>query len=64
LAEAESKGEVVQSVADRVLSAFIAAVAEEVDLAEVVPRLKVALLETDNLKEDALRSALFGEGGA
>lgn len=64
MAEKEHKDEVNQSVANRVLSAFIAAVAEDKDLAEVAPRLKAALLDTDNLKEDALRKALFGEGDA
>lgn len=64
MADAENKDEVNQSVANRVLSAFIDAVAEDKDLAEVAPRLKAAVLKTDNLKEDTFRKALFGEGDA
>ena len=64
MAEAGNNDEVNQSVANRVLSAFIDAVVEDKDLAEIAPRLKSALLDTDNLKEDALRKALFGEGDA
>ena len=62
--EKEKKNEANQSVADRVLSAFIAAVAEDKDFSEVAPRLEAALLDTDNVKEDPLRKALFGEGDA
>jgi hypothetical protein len=64
MSEEENKDEVSQSVANRVISTFISSVAEDKDLAEVAPRLKAALLDTDNLKEDALRKALFGEGDA
>lgn len=64
MAEAGNNDEVNQSVANRVLSVFIDAVVEDKDLAEIAPRLKSALLDTDNLKEDALRKALFGEGDA
>lgn len=53
-----------QSVANRVLAAFIAAVAEDEGLVDIAPRLKITLLNTDNLKEDAMRKALFGEGDA
>ena len=60
----EVNDEANQSVANRVLSAFIAAVSEDKDIAEVAPQLKAALLATDNLKEDALRKALFGENDA
>lgn len=56
----EEIDEISQSVADRVLSAFITAVEEDEDLADVAPRLKAALLDTDNLKEDMLRKAIFG----
>ncbi len=51
-----------QSIANRVLSTFIDAVADDSELAELAPRLKAALLETESLKEDVLRKALFGEG--
>lgn len=56
--------EVNQSVANRVLALFIAALAEDQDLAEIVPRMKAALIDTETLKEDALRKALFGEGNS
>lgn len=62
MVDEQNNDKINQSVANRVLSAFIAAVGEEKDLAEIAPRLKSALLDTDNLKEDALRTALFGEG--
>lgn len=62
MANGQNNDEINQSVANRVLSAFITAVAEDKDIAEIAPRLKSALLDTDNLKEDALRKALFGEG--
>lgn len=57
----QNNDELNQSVANRVLSAFIAAVAEDKDLAEIAPRLKSALLDTDSIKEDALRKAIFGD---
>jgi hypothetical protein len=44
-----------QSLANRVLLAFIKAVAEEKDLSEAAPRLEAALLHSDNLKEHELR---------
>jgi len=62
MVDEQNNDEINQSVANRVLSAFIAAVVEDKDLAEIGPRLKLALLDTDNLKEDGLRKALFGEG--
>ena len=49
-----------QSVANRVLSTFIAAVAEDEELAEVATRLKPALLDGDTVNEAALRQAIFG----
>ena len=61
MAEGENNDEVNQSVANRVLSAFIAAVVEDKDLVDVAPRLKAALLDTNQLKEDTLRKALFGD---
>lgn len=64
MTDQERKIEVNQSVADRVLSAFVATVGESKDLFDVSERLKPTLLDTDNLKEDALRKALFGEGEA
>lgn len=59
-----NSNQVDRSVADRVLAAFIAALDEDKDLAEVAPRLKIALLDAEDPKEDALRNALFGEGDA
>lgn len=64
MGEEYDKDGVNQSVVNRVLSAFITAVTEEEDLSEVAPHLKAALLDTDNLKEEALRKALFDEGAA
>ncbi len=54
--------EVNLSVANRVLSEFISALAEDADLAEVAARLESVLLDTESVKEDALLKALFGEG--
>ena len=48
-----------QSVADRVLSVFIASVQEDEDLAEIAPRLRAVLLGQDSINEIALRKALF-----
>jgi hypothetical protein len=62
MADEQNNDEFNQSVANRVLSAFIAAVVEDEELAEIGPRLRGALLDTDNLKEDGLRKALFGDG--
>ena len=64
MAGEENYEEVNQSVANRVLALFIAALAEDKDLAEIVPRMKAALIDTETLKEDALRKALFGEGNS
>jgi hypothetical protein len=64
MTDEKNYNEVDRSVADRVLAAFIAALDEDEDLAEVAPRLKIALLDTEDPKEDALRKALFGEGEA
>lgn len=49
------------SVADRVLGAFVEAVAEDTDLAEVASRLKHQLIERKSLTEASLRQALFGD---
>lgn len=50
-----------QSVANRVLSTFIAAVEEDEALAGVAMRLKQALLEVDTVNEASLRQAIFGD---
>lgn len=60
----EQDDEVNQSVANRVLAAFIAAIEEDADLSDIAPRLKPVLLDTDTPKEDALRKAIFGEADA
>ena len=52
------------SVANRVIAEFVAAIAEDEALSDIAPRLKAALFDTDNLKEEVLRKALFGEGDA
>lgn len=49
-----------QSVANRVLSTFIAAVGEDEALAEVAVRLKPVLLDSDTVNEASLRQAIFG----
>ena len=50
-----------QSVANRVLSAFIAAVEEDEALSEVAKRLKPVLLDGDTVNEASLRQAIFGD---
>lgn len=49
-----------QSVANRVLATFIAAVQKEEALSEVAPRLKRLLLNGDTVNEASLRQAIFG----
>lgn len=49
-----------QSVANRVLSSFIAAVGDEPELTEVAIRLKPVLLDGESVSEAALRQAIFG----
>lgn len=49
------------SVANRVLSTFIAAVGEDEALSEAAPRLKAVLLDGDALNELSLRQAIFGD---
>ena len=48
------------SVAGRVLAAFVDAVAEDAELADVGERLRQTVLTNDDLSEAALRKALFG----
>ncbi|MFG1382778.1 hypothetical protein [Xanthobacter versatilis] len=50
-----------QSVSNRVLSAFIAAVGEDEALSEVATRLKPVLLDGDTVNEASLRQAIFGD---
>jgi hypothetical protein len=50
-----------QSVANRVLSTFIAAVGEDEALAEEATRLKPVLLDGDTVNEASLRLAIFGD---
>lgn len=53
--------EPAQSVANRVLSAFIAAVGEDEALSEVATRLSTVLLDCDTVNEKSLRQAIFGD---
>lgn len=50
-----------RSVANRVLSTFIAAVSEDEALAEVAVRLKSILLDEETFNEASLRQAIFGD---
>lgn len=50
-----------QSVVNRVLSAFIAAIGEDEALSEVAARLKPVLLDGDTVNEASLRQAIFGD---
>lgn len=50
-----------RSVANRVLSTFIAAVSDDEALAEVAVRLKPLLLDGDTVNEVSLRRAIFGD---
>lgn len=49
------------SVPNRVLSSFIAAVADDDELADIAERLRLVLLEGDTITEASLRNALFGD---
>lgn len=49
------------SVPNRVLSSFIAAVADDDELADIAERLRPVLLEGDIITEALLRDALFGD---
>lgn len=57
----EAQQEIEQSVANRVLSTFIAAVGEDEALSEVATRLKPVLLDGDTINEASLRQAIFGD---
>lgn len=57
----DAEQEPEQSVANRVLSTFIAAVGEEDALAEVAARLKPVLLDGDAVNEASLRQAILGD---
>jgi hypothetical protein len=50
-----------QSVANRVLSTFIAAVGEDEALTEIAIRLKAVLLDSEAVNEASLRQAIFGD---
>ena len=56
----DAQQELEQSVANRVLSTFIAAVGEDEALSEVATRLKPVLLG-DIVNEASLRQAIFGD---
>lgn len=50
-----------QSVVNRVLSTFIAAVGENEALTEIAMRLKPVLLDRETVNEASLRQAIFGD---
>lgn len=57
----DAQQEPEQSVANRVLSTFIAAIEEDDALSEMAMRLKPALLDGDTVNEASLRQAIFGD---
>jgi len=57
----DAQQEPEQSVANRVLSTFIAAVGEDEALSEVATRLKPVLLDGETVNEALLRQAIFGD---
>lgn len=57
----DAQPEPEQSIANRVLSAFIAAVEEDESLSEVAMRMKSVLLDGDTVNEASLRRAIFGD---
>lgn len=57
----DAQPEPEQSVANRVLSTFIAVVGEDEALSEVATRLKTVLLNGDTVNEASLRQAIFGD---
>lgn len=59
--DGDAQQELEQSVANRVLSTFIAAVGEDEALTEVASRLKPVLLDFDTVNEASLRQAIFGD---
>lgn len=59
--DGDAQQELQQSVANRVLSTFIAAVGEDEALVEVATRLRPVLLGGDTVNEASLRQAIFGD---
>lgn len=57
----DAQQEPEQSVTNRVLSTFIAAVGEDEALSEIAMRLKPVLLDGDTVNEASLRQAIFGD---
>gem|GEM_PF-5600375 len=57
----DAQQELEQSVANRVLSTFIAEVGEDEALSELAKRLKPVLLDGDTINEASLRQAIFGD---
>lgn len=57
----DAKYEPEQSVANRVLSTFIAAIGEDEALAEIATRLKPVLIDSGTVNEASLRQAIFGD---
>ena len=58
----DAKHKPEQSVANRVLSTFIAAVSEDEALVEIATRLRPVLIDSDIVNEASLRQAIFGDG--
>lgn len=54
-------GQPESSVAKRVLTTFVDAVADEPGFKDVAERLRKTIIEDDKLSEAALRHAMFGE---
>ena len=57
----EAQQEHAQSVVNRVLSTFIAAVGDDEALSEIATRLKPVLVDSDKINEASLRQAIFGD---
>jgi len=62
--EASSENGEALSVAGRVLSKFVDAVADDSNLIEVAARLKPIMLDGGSITEAALREALFGQAAS
>jgi hypothetical protein len=58
----DENGDQARSVAERILQAFIKALAAEPDLEAVAARMKTEIIDKEGRSEAALRRALFGDG--
>ena len=57
----DENGDQARSVAERILQAFITALAAEPDLEAVAARMKTEIIENRGRSEGALRRALFDD---